>query len=584
MPIKTVFIGNKCILYLRSDEQLWDSKEKFLASDFFKELITRYIAQLAENEDDELLQIFDGKISDKKIEQLINVFQLLSIFCMKQVKTTCPGLVGFLKYPEILNDFVEGFYNFWRKFERFLVCNGKNISAPKVASSSSFKKMLDGFNDTFRESYRDIQAHITGHYPTGYRQVCAGVQIGVKTSQINWPCPEEYKFLASIPMMREPVMYPTIVFDPPMNKRTGQFQKVERNPLRNWNDFSSNGLVGYPAKVGDLSVYIFFPEMFMELGFSLENLFELVDYEEIITKQPDAIYVYGTPPKLLKEYDLPTVFFDDEKNNILVGAVPASPEFGYFGYLKKMDLTLHNIIKMKRGILPFHGALVQIPRKKRKRPLNALIIGKTGAGKSETLEALRSFGIIQKIIADDMGSLQIVDNKILGYGTEIGAFVRLDDLKPGYIFEDQIDRAIIMNPSKVNSRALIPITTLAKINKGVPVDIILYANNYENIDKEHPIIENFHSTSQALKIFNQGRSLPKGTTDDQEVNDVYFANPFGAVQYRDLHEKLAKQFFEQAFENKIFVGQIRTRLGLKGMESKGPEEAAKALLELISKQ
>ncbi|MCK7537763.1 MAG: hypothetical protein MZV63_45830 [Marinilabiliales bacterium] len=43
----------------------------------------------------------------------------------------------------------------------------------------------------------------------------------------------------------------------------------------------------------------------------------------------------------------PTVFYEDEENGIFVGAIPDRPEFGYFGYLKKMILTLHNSIIMK---------------------------------------------------------------------------------------------------------------------------------------------------------------------------------------------------------------------------------------------
>ena len=41
----------------------------------------------------------------------------------------------------------------------------------------------------------------------------------------------------------------------------------------------------------------------------------------------------------------------------------------------------------------------------------------------------------------------------IGYGTEIGAFLRLDDLQPGYAF-GHLDRSIIMNPNQVNARLL----------------------------------------------------------------------------------------------------------------------------------
>ena len=65
-----------------------------------------------------------------------------------------------------------------------------------------------------------------------------------------------------------------------------------------------------------------------------------------------------------------------------------------------------------------------------------------------------------------MGALGCpTDGRVLGYGTEIGAFVRLDDLQQGYAF-GQIDRAIIMSPHKVNARVVVPVTTLDEVLRG----------------------------------------------------------------------------------------------------------------------
>ena len=64
--------------------------------------------------------------------------------------------------------------------------------------------------------------------------------------------------------------------------------------------------------------------------------------------------------------------------------------------------------------------------------------------------------------------------------------------------------------------------------------------------------------------------------------EQYFANIFGPPQYRELHDEIAKNYFEVFFKKNIFVGQFRTRLGIKGYEIKGPEEAAKELLKIIS--
>ena len=50
-----------------------------------------------------------------------------------------------------------------------------------------------------------------------------------------------------------------------------------------------------------------------------------------------------------------------------------------------------------------------------------------------------------------MGVLSLGDKgKVKTSGTEIGAFVRLDDLDAGYSFKE-LDRSVFMNPDKVNA-------------------------------------------------------------------------------------------------------------------------------------
>ena len=96
------------------------------------------------------------------------------------------------------------------------------------------------------------------------------------------------------------------------------------------------------------------------LGLSLANLFEVASDEEIAAG-PDAVYLYGVPPAALARFgELPTVFHDDAASRLLVAAVPLEDRFGYFGYLKKMVLTLHNVAAMDRGVMPFHGAYARL--------------------------------------------------------------------------------------------------------------------------------------------------------------------------------------------------------------------------------
>jgi hypothetical protein len=379
-------------------------------------------------------------------------------------------------------------------------------------------------------------------------------------------------------------MYPPLILDPPTNTRSGQFTEVAENPLHGLTLEREHWLC-YPALVGRLVVFVYFERRFAGLGLSLANLFEVASDEEIAAG-PDAVYLYGVPSAALARFGaVPTVFYDDEASRLLVAAVPLEDRFGYFGYLKKMMLTLHNVAAMDRGLMPFHGAYTRLVLADGSAA-NVLLIGDTATGKSETLEALRVLGDERirevRIIADDMGSLEVsAASEVLGFGTEIGAFVRLDDLQQGYAF-GQMDRAVIMSPSRVNARVVLPVTTLEDVLHGYPVDYLLYANNYEAVDGLHPVLDRFSDEEAALAVFRDGAAMSKGTTTSTGLTHTYFANPFGPAQRQAQHEALARTTFAAAFSSGVYVGQLRTQLGLLGAESAGPRAAAKALLDLIA--
>ena len=222
-----------------------------------------------------------------------------------------------------------------------------------------------------------------------------------------------------------------------------------------------------------------------------------------------------------------------------------------------------------------------------KQPFSVVILGDSGAGKSESIEALRLMASDEiedmVIIADDMGSIGHNDQgQLVGYGTEMGAFVRLDDLQSGYAL-GQIDRTIIMNPEKVNARVVMPVTRYEYIMEGTPIDCLFYANNYEVVDASTPVIGRFGSAEDALDVFRKGAVMSKGTTATKGLVSNYFANIFGPPQYRELHETLADTYFKEFFKHDIFVGQLRTQLGIHGMEMEGPKKSAAALLDMIKK-
>lgn len=585
MPLKSLCQeGSQFIL--KTNGAICSTTRELASSEVLEDIVRRYSAELCER-DSPLIEELDVNLADPgEVERLTALLRTLAVVPLDQVVKILPGADNYLARRGALHMLVEGLYNYWRSFDRFMVCcsdhdDGSHDQRPY----RTFNATVEQLTHMVRALYRDICENITGDHPSVYRQVAAGCEVGLIATAKSWPCPADYlRPLDGIPFIRQVLLNPPLILKPPMNRRTGQFQKVDENPLTGLL-LDRDRWLCYPAQVGPLVVFIYFDQKFIGLGCSLANLFELATDAQIASG-PDAVYLYGAPAEALARFgDLPTVFYDDERNGLLVAAVPDEDRFGYFGYIKKMVLTLHNVVMMKRGRMPYHGAMMRIELKEG-ASANVLLIGDTAAGKSESLEAFRILGEKHirdlRIIADDMGSMEISeDGSVLGYGTEIGAFIRLDDLQHGYAF-GQIDRAIIHNAHLVNARVILPVTTLDEVLRGYPVDMLLYANNYEEVDENHPIIERLPTVERALDVFRDAAAMAKGTTTSTGLVHTYFANIFGAPQFRELHEQLAERTFTAAYDAGVYVGQMRTRLGIDGYETTGPQEAAKALFELIS--
>ena len=576
-------IENKIIIHTKG--RLCETKEELLQSELFVRVLNRFIEELSGHQS-RLLNIFDGEITEEKIHVLHITLKNLIRLDGSYIPKIVPEAAVFFRDTPLFNDFIENLYNYWRSFERYVICDSEGDTLDR-RPYRTFNQTVEKLTDLVMGAYRDIQENITGTHPRIYRQLPAGAGIAAICLPLKIPYDSgSFTKLSDIRIIRQILLNPPVILEPKSNKRTGSFIKIDENPL-DLIDVNSIEWICYPAKVGELVINIYFHESFYELGFSLCNLFELADDADLSTK-PDAIYLFGVPGDKLDRFDkVPAVFYDDENDGVMVGACPNRDMFGYFGYLKKMVLTLHNAIMMKRGKLPFHGALVKVLLKGGKES-TILLMGDTGAGKSETLEAFRNLSRDYLrdmiIIADDMGSLDLTENgDVIAYGTETGAFLRIDDLKPGYAF-GQIDRSILMSATKVNARIILPVTTYDTIIKGHKIDMVLYANNYEQVDEDHPIIERFKTVDHAFHVFREGMVMSKGTTTSTGIVHSYFANIFGPPQYRELHDGLAIRFFDAFFSGDVFVGQMRTRLGISGCEMNGPDEAALELLKQITVQ
>jgi hypothetical protein len=555
-----------------------DTKQKLLSSYGFKRVVESFIKKIKKDDPiiyDHYIQSFETE--EDLVEYLIESFKLLTVFTIDEVIAVDNKYKAFFEDKDLFIEVIELLTQYWKKLERYSIVHNNRLG--EGLQNVRFSQANDLFNDLVLTTARRISETVNGFEQRVIRQATVGATASLTLNDVNWNCPIEYKGLNSVPFISTVVIRPPFITYTKRNTRDGIFHEHHQNPLDNLILNEDDWFV-FPAKVGSMLTFVYFHKDFMAHGIGLSNLFELAKESEYIGKKPDIIYVFGYPDG---EEEKRTFYYKDKKNDILIGYANYCDDIDYFGYMKKMLLTLHNIKQIENKRLPIHGAMVNIVLKNGTES-NIIIMGDSGAGKSESLEAFRNLNENyirhMRVIFDDMGYLnKEEDGSIKGYGTEIGAFVRIDDLDPAYAYE-QLDRGIYTNPDKVNARVTIPISTYEVISKGYKVDIMLYANNYT--DSKQKIVF-FDDLSKAIGIFEDGARKAKGTTTEKGLVKSYFANPFGPVQEREETEVLVREFFTDMKNNGVEIGEIHTSLAIDGRTKDGPREAAEELFSLINK-
>ena len=556
--------------------------QTLLDSDGFKRVLEAFLSTAERRNSNAYKFVLEKlKCSDKTVlvKKLTNTFLLLTTMSVEEMADLNSEYSLLVDNKDAFIDFVEALYSFWRRLERYSIVHNNRIQ--QGIAAVSFTEANSNFSRLILSMYRKVEKNITGYMPNVYRQVPAGTNACMMLSDVIWPVPNGYEMLEQIPFIDTISLETPFITYPKKNTRDGMFKEVKENPLDNA-QINKDHWFCYPAKIGELLGFIYFHRDFMEHGITLCNLFELAKVEEYRGRKPDLIYIFGGTDESEK---LKTIFYEDKQNDIMVGYVNHSQEIDYFGYMKKMCLTLHNLIMIKRGYLPTHGSMVNIVLKDGKQA-NVVIMGDSGAGKSESLEAFRALSeeyiSDMTIIFDDMGVMKEKDGQIYGYGTEVGAFVRLDDLDQGYAFKE-IDRSIFMNPDKINARLVMPVATYKEIRQGYKIDLLLYANNYTDVKDGDNSISFFNNAEEAKNVFKAGARMAKGTTTEKGLVTSYFANPFGPAQKQKETDKIIDKYFDTYFKNNIGVGEIKTCLAIKGKEKQGPKKAAIELFDIIKK-
>lgn len=568
--------NNKAILNF--SKAFFNNTDDLLRSDGFYEVLKSFVNFHKENNTriySYLEKFFRSSNIESLAEEIRDITKILTVMSLDEISEKINKYHDLDKERDALLRIVEDMYDYWRKLERYSVI--EKVAGKEGLEVENFLGSNIKLKDMILEIYRKVEISITGKVQKVFRQVPAGANSSIIVRKSNIDYPDYCKWLNNIPYITKVMIETPYITYTKSNKRDGFFKEVEENPIANI-DINTDEYLCYPAKIADNLIYVYFHQDYITHGISASNLFELADEDEVVNTKPDGLYVFGVKD----DRDL-DIFYEDKENDLFIGYCNFADKKDYFGYLKKMCLTLNNIISMKKGYLPIHGAGVNVVLQNGKTA-NIVILGDSGAGKSESIEAFRSLAKEyirdMTVIFDDMGSFRIKNGEVSAYGTEIGAFVRLDDLDSGYAFK-QIDRSIFMNPDKVNARLIMPVADHKQIMEGYKVDFFLYANNYDRLNPDDKSISLFDNKKEAIETFKAGARMAKGTTTEEGLVKSYFANPFGPFQKQEMCDDLIENYFDKLFNSNIKVGTIRTQLAIDNMESEGPKKSARELFEII---
>ncbi len=284
-------VGNKAVINVR--ERMCETAEEMIAGRQFRIVLDHCLSTL-KSKNSPLLGIFKkSQVTQDAVDDLVKTLIHLVKYECNVVPHIFAKSKPFLSHIDILSDFVEYLYDYWRHFDRFIINNSEGDRLDK-RPYRTFNETIERLTHLIRTVYRHIQENISGSHPSVYRQVPAGAEMAVISlpKNISYPA-DNYKKLNNIPVVRQMLIYPPLVIQQPMNKRTGHFKRISQNPV-DLVDLNPREWICYPAMCGKLLIMVYFNIEFFDLGFSLCNLFKLAEDQEL-KKKPDAVLFYGVP-------------------------------------------------------------------------------------------------------------------------------------------------------------------------------------------------------------------------------------------------------------------------------------------------
>ena len=201
-----------------------DTPEELLSSFGFKKVRDKYINRLEKND----TVLFDKitKLMPKEglVKGYVELFKLLLSLDKKDVAKLNDDYKKILTQKDMLFEFVEGLYSYWRSLERYALIqsNGNDHGIQNV----NFVDANNDFANMILKTYRRIEENILGEQHNVYRQLAAGINAGIVLSPFESKIFNYYKELNGIQFIKSIVLTPPFVIYPKRNTRKGLFEEV----------------------------------------------------------------------------------------------------------------------------------------------------------------------------------------------------------------------------------------------------------------------------------------------------------------------------------------------------------------------
>lgn len=121
-------------------------------------------------------------------------------------------------------------YLFWRRLQRYSVVY--NEESRGGYQNVQFADAQVNFEALVLSVYRSIKNKCIGQSENVLRQITAGVNAGLRVSNMRSFLPYEYRCLDNIPFIESVIIHPPFITYSKRNKRDGVFPETKKNHLK----------------------------------------------------------------------------------------------------------------------------------------------------------------------------------------------------------------------------------------------------------------------------------------------------------------------------------------------------------------